>query len=220
MTWVSVSLRKMELKNRINTLESQLIDISQRMQTIADEKASEQTKQALQSNFELSQVRTKYLKDMTSVFTADDKAATIQDSLLSQCYNDEGQLDIAKFQEMFGLDGTAVEGLTEETMADDLFTRFFTGQDGVELLKNLDETSTKYLANMHVTSNYLDEKMSLTALNQAEADALRSEADSETQALEAQQEQIQTQLKAARAEYDNLGEALDKDIQTSTIKLV
>lgn len=40
MTWVSVSLRKMTLKSRINTLEERLMDVSQEIQSTHEQNAT------------------------------------------------------------------------------------------------------------------------------------------------------------------------------------
>jgi hypothetical protein len=64
MTWASVSLRKMELKNKINSMESQLIDISQQLQKISNESSAKETAVSLWSNYNLSGINNEYLYNM------------------------------------------------------------------------------------------------------------------------------------------------------------
>jgi hypothetical protein len=225
MTWVSVSLRKMELKNRINNMESQLMDISQELQTIADESSNEQSKISLKNNYELG-TNDQYRTERESIFgenTSDKEKEEAVKSMLSGYFEDPDNItadDLDKFAEEFGLDPEELSkkwffGLftCSKTDVDDLYTKLF-GNDGIN------EKSEEQLAKWMIKVQYMDEKSDLRNESQMESDLLRSETDAETQTLEAQQEAIQTQLKAARAEYDSLGEALDKDIETSTIKLV
>jgi hypothetical protein len=227
MTWVSVSLRKMELKNRINNMESQLMDISQELQTIADESSNEQSKISLKNNYELGKLNSGRLSDMTSIFSSktsdEDRQETVR-SMLGGYFEDPDNAtsdELDKFAEEFGLERDSLN-------SKGWFARLFTGSD--ENLDNVYEkmfgedgvnTSDEKLLSAWMTqSQYLDDKLEISTLNQVESDTLRDETEAKTQALEAQQEALQTQLKAARAEYVSLGEALDKDIETSTIKLV
>jgi uncharacterized protein YlxW (UPF0749 family) len=94
------------------------------------------------------------------------------------------------------------------------------GETDGTVFGNVAINSNYYSANAASTIRYNEQKLELQTLANMQSETLRSETDAQTQTLEAQQEQLQTQLKAVRAEYDSLDEALDKDIQSSTIKLV
>jgi hypothetical protein len=78
------------------------------------------------------------------------------------------------------------------------------------------QTAAMYQAQLAYSNN----KAVLEAMKQSWSDTKKSETDAEAQALEAEQDQLQTQVKAARAEYDSLGEAMDNDISKGAIKLV
>ena len=71
-----------------------------------------------------------------------------------------------------------------------------------------------------VTKDYLDAKRGLDKKLEASNRVNQDRTDAKTRALEAQQEQIETQLEAARAEYDQLDKACSQDIQKGAIKLV
>ncbi len=152
MTWASISLRRMELKNRINRLDSQLINISQRLQTVSNKASYNESINSSYYSYHLSIVNADYQNAITMASQSTD--ATLQ-------------------------------------------------------------TSAMYQAQLSYSNN----KAVLEALKQAWCDAKRSETDTEAQALEAEKERLQTQLRAASAEYDSLGEALDSDIQKGAIKL-
>lgn len=153
MTWASISLRKMELKNRINRFESELIQVSQRLQTISNKASYNENINSSYYTYNLSVVNADYQNAITMASQATD--STLQ-------------------------------------------------------------TSAMYQAQL----TYSNQKAVLEAMKQAWSDAKKSETDAEAQTLEAQQEQLQTQIKAARAEYDSLGDAMDNDINKGAIKLV
>jgi BMFP domain-containing protein YqiC len=150
MTWVSVSLRKMTLKNRINTLEDQLMNISQQIQSSQQEGAM---------------------------------------SIMKNNYGEQAQLS----------------GINND------FKSSISGLD-----KDSDTYQTDILG---AYTEWADAKMANTSIFDAQEEMIRSEASTKTSALEQQQEMLEAQLKSARSEYDALGEALDKDIEQSTIKL-
>ncbi len=217
MTWVSVSLRKMELKNRINNMESQLMDISQQLQSISDRSSSEQTKISLKSNYELGKLNGQHRSDIENIFSDDgldcNKSGMVT-SMLGGYFEDPSNPtaeEIAKLREEFGFSETELPD--DIGNVNDIYDKLFVSDA-------LEDSSKKLLGSWMLTSQYLDDKLEIQTLTQAESDTLKDDTDAQTQALEAQQEALQTQLKTARAEYDSLGEALDNDISKGAIKLV
>ncbi len=235
MTWASISLRKMELKNRINSLESQLIDISQQIQTIANKGAARETQASLWSNYNLTLINNQYMTNMQLAQNTNWNAV----SAINSCTSAEDiQKYIDKYKEETGnsdftlnldtYDTTTVEGLAEAKQAlinaipeTALFAAHAAlGETNGTVFGDVSINSNYYSANAAATISYNNQKLALDTQTQAQSNVLRGETDSQTQALEAQQEQIQTQLKAARAEYENLDQALDNDISKGAIKLV
>ena len=158
MTWATISTRQMVLKNRINTLESQLIDISQQLQTAYDDSAYNQQINQMDYSEKLEQIQNAY-----------------QDRLDALSGND-----------------------TSTTEGSELYT------------KQTNEAAKLYLT----AKKMLDQQ--LNTVNTME----QHKTDAKTKALEAQQEQIETQLEASRAEYDQLDKACSNDIGKGAIKLV
>ena len=155
MTWASISLRKMELKNRINDLEAEDINISQQLQTLSKQSSRDQESTNLDTNYQKTLLSKEY-----------------QDAV--KLVNDDKKADATKKQ---------------------------------EALTKLQQQYT--------------EKVSLfESQQQMISNSRRDVTDSQVKALEAQQQQVETQLKAANAEYQNLGEAMDQDIKDGAIKLV
>lgn len=152
MTWASISLRKMELKNRINHIESKLLQVSQRLQTATNKASYNENINNSYYTYQLSLVNADYQNSITLASQASDSNA---------------------------------------------------------------QTAAMYQAQLAYSNN----KAVLEAMKQSWSDTKKSETDAEAQTLEAEQEQLQTQLKAANAEYDSLDETLSNDIQKSAIKL-
>ncbi len=153
MTWATISARKMVLKNRINTLETELIRISQRLQDAYDDAAYDQRKNQLNYDYELAGLTDEYQAGMDGL---------------------EGQ----------DLQGQAFQG-----------------------------------AYNTVVMQYMDDKRQLDAGFAAQNQMVQDKADAKTKALEAEQEQIETQLEAARAEYESLDKACSEDIKNGAINL-
>ena len=154
MTWATISLRKMELKNRINQLESEAIQISQELQTASRESSQEQQMTNLTSNYQQSLMCADYEKAMDAI-------------------NSNKKIDASKKQE----------------------------------------------AIMKVQQRYNQNANVFSSINESKASSLKNVTDAKTKAIEARKEQVETQLKAANAEYESLGQAMDNDIQKSAIKL-
>lgn len=159
MAWVTISLRKMVLKQRISMLESRLITLSQQQQSLANSGAYAQ----------------QFLNAMK-----DDKY---------------GQLQLQRQNAIQGMAGQAPQDASAES--------------------NLQYTNS--LNNVNLQSSF--SQMQLDSIFQGYEDGLRSESDRKARALEAEQVQIETQLKAARAEEENLGKAMDQDIKNGAINL-
>ena len=69
MSWVTVSLRKMTLKNRINNLESELIRISQRLQTVANNESYNQQADQLNHNYQIAAMNAAYNDTISKIDT-------------------------------------------------------------------------------------------------------------------------------------------------------
>ncbi|MCX4275223.1 MAG: hypothetical protein OSJ27_05530 [Candidatus Gastranaerophilales bacterium] len=161
MGWVTLSLRKMTLKQRISNLEYRLVQISQEQQTLANQSSYAQRYLGMMQNQSTSQLnvdRLNYLKQARSNFSGD-----------SSDY--QGQLN---------------------------------------LQSALDE----------INLNYSFEKMNMESVFQAQQDSMLQEINTKQQQLELEQEQLQTQLSAARAEEEQMSQAMNQDIKNGAIKLV
>lgn len=161
MGWVTLSLRKMTLKQRISNLEYRLVQISQEQQTLANQSSYAQRYLGMMQNQSTSQLnvdRLNYLKQARSNYSSG-----------SSDY--QGQLN---------------------------------------LQSALDE----------INLNYSFEKMNMESVFQAQQDSMLQEINAKQQQLELEQEQLQTQLSAARAEEEQMSEAMNQDIKNGAIKLV
>ena len=157
MTWATISARQMVLKNRINCLESQLIHISQDLQTAYNDSAYKQQFNQMDYTEDLAKIQDDYNKEIESI---------------------------------------------EEQYKD--------SDTSAEYTKAYNDATKKYLEKKQAIENDLEKD---NRVNQDKTDA-------KTQALEAQQEQIETQLEAARAEYESLDKACSNDISKGAIKLI
>lgn len=160
MAWVTISLRKMVLKQRISMLEARLIELSQQQQSLAN-------------NSNYSQQAMNAMKDMHY-----------------------GQLQV----DNQGAINTMMQNVPGEGAS---------AQDSLDFNNSLNNLN---LANMQ-------ERMRLDSIFENEENNMRSEVDRKARALEAEQVQIETQLKAARAEEESLGKAMDQDIKNGAIQL-
>ncbi len=144
MTWATLSVRKMILKNRINTLEAELLRVSQSLQTAYDNASYDQR---------------------VNQMAYDEKLA----------------------------------GLTDN---------YRTNMD------NLSGTGEAYQKDYNdVTLNYMNGKKALDNLFNGQNQIIQDKSNAQTKALEAEQEQIETQLEVARAEYEQLDKACSQDIK-------
>lgn len=161
MGWVTLSLRKMALKQRISNLEYRLVQVSQEQQTLANQSAYAQRYLGMMQNQSTSQLnvdRLNYLKQARNQYSGS-----------SSDY-----------------------------------------QKQLNLQSALDE----------INLNYSFEKMNMESVFQAQQDSMLQEINAKQQQLELEQEQLQTQLSAARAEEEQMSEAMSQDIKNGAIKLV
>ena len=68
--------------------------------------------------------------------------------------------------------------------------------------------------------DYMYNKMVIDSVFTQKEQALQDQVNNKQTYLELEQEQVETQLEAARAELEQLDEACSQDIQSSTISLV
>lgn len=161
MGWVTLSLRKMALKQRISNLEYRLIQLSQEQQSLANSSSYAQRQMSMvqnQNSAQLSADRLNLIKNARAGFDGD-----------NYTYNDQLDLQTA-----------------------------------------LDE----------INLNYEFEKMNMESIFQAQQDSMLQQINTQQQQIELEQEQIETQLAAARAEEEQLSEAVSQDIKNGAIKLV
>lgn len=160
MGWAALSLRKMTLKQRINTLEHRLTSISQELQSMYDSGAYAERAAAVEQSQQYANMQQQHADNMTNLATKYNGATSAAD--LAQ-YNTDIQ---------------------NEALA--------------------------YQYNQMITNSMF------TTRSQAMQDTINQ---AETQ-LELEQEQVETQLEAARAEYQSLDQAVSQDIKDGAIKLV
>lgn len=165
MGWVTLSLRKMALKQRISNLEYRLVQLSQEQQSLANSSSYAQRELGMIQNQKTAQLSLNRM------------------NLLKQARN------------------------TYSANSSDNST---TSQDYLDLQTALDE----------INLNYQFEQMNMESIFQAQQDSMLQEINNRQQQLELEQEQVQTQLSAARAEEEQLSEAVSQDIKNSAIKLV
>ena len=68
--------------------------------------------------------------------------------------------------------------------------------------------------------DYMYNKMMIDSVFTAQEQALQDQVNDKQTYLELEQEQVETQLEAARAELEQMDEAVSQDIERSTISLV
>ncbi len=166
MGWVTLSLRKMALKQRISNLEYRLVQLSQEQQSLANSSSYAQRELGMIQNQKTSQLslnRMNLLKQARNNYSANSS----DDSTNSQ-------------------------------------------QSYLNLQTALDE----------INLNYQFEQMNMESIFQAQQDSMLQEINNRQQQLELEQVQVQDQLAAARAEEEQLSEAVSQDIKNDAIKLV
>lgn len=162
MGWVTLSLRKMVLTQRVSQLENRLLHLSQEQQTLANSSAYTERAIGLEKQDAYSSLMNNYsgnltnISDFVSTGGASDPATLIQYQVQLQ----QSQLD------------------------------------------------------------YMYNKMVIDSVFTQKEQSLQDQVNNKQTYLELEQEQVETQLEAARAELEQLDEACSQDIQSSTISLV
>ncbi len=162
MGWVTLSLRKMVLTQRVSQLENRLLHLSQEQQTLANSSAYTERAIGLEKQDAYSSLMNNYsgnltnISDFVSTGDASDPATLIQYQVQLQ----QSQLD------------------------------------------------------------YMYNKMVIDSVFTQKEQSLQDQVNNKQTYLELEQEQVETQLEAARAELEQLDEACSQDIQSSTISLV
>lgn len=162
MGWVTLSLRKMVLTQRVSQLENRLLHLSQEQQTLANSSAYTERAIGLEKQEAYTSLMNNYsgslnnISDFVSSGNASDPASLIQ----YQAQMQQSQLD------------------------------------------------------------YMYNKMVIDSVFTQKEQALQDQVNNKQTYLELEQEQVETQLEAARAELEQLDEACSQDIQSSTISLV
>ncbi len=162
MGWVTLSLRKMVLTQRVSQLENRLLTLSQEEQTLANSSAYQERAIGLEKQEAYSNLASNYSTSLTDV----------SDILSSGTTTDVSAL--AQYQTQ----------LQEQQLS------------------------------------YMYEKMVIDSVFTQEEQALQDQVNNKQTYLELEQEQVETQLEAARAELEQLDEACSQDIESSTISLV
>ena len=162
MGWVTLSLRKMVLTQRVSQLENRLLHLSQEQQTLANSSAYTERAIGLEKQDAYSSLMNNYsgnltnISDFVSTGDTSDPATLIQYQVQLQ----QSQLD------------------------------------------------------------YMYNKMVIDSVFTQKEQSLQDQVNNKQTYLELEQEQVETQLEAARAELEQLDEACSQDIQSSTISLV
>ena len=160
MGWASISLRKMQLKQRINNYEQRLMHISQELQSMYDSSSYAQQAAGVEKSQALGNIATQYQANL--------------DSLSSQAGSGTDAASLAQYN-------TAIQ---QEQLS------------------------------------YTYNKMITDSLFSAKSQALQDQVNEQETQLELEQEQVETQLEAARAEYQSLDLACSQDVKDGAIKLV
>lgn len=165
MAWVTISLRKLTLNARVNSLEYRLMKLSQDKQSQQSSAAYAQSQLNMQKNnayMSVQNINSANVKNITDAMMAAQK---------------NGQTDQATMQ--------------------DFNNRIADSNSGMQMSKMMQDS-----------------------LFQAQEDGMLQENNRKEAAIDQEIQMIETQLKAARAEEESLGKALDEDIKSSAIKLM
>lgn len=162
MGWVTLSLRKMVMTQRVSQLEQRLVKLSQEQQTLANSSAYEERAIGLEKQEAYKSLTTDYSNNLNNVASSFNNGSTAGVQALAQY---QVQLQQSQLDYMYN-----------KMMIDSVFTQ--------------------------------------------KEQALQDRVNDKQTYLELEQEQVETQLEAARAELEQLDEAVSNDIQQSTISLV
>lgn len=162
MGWITLSLRKLVITQRVSELEHRLTKLSQEQQTLSNSSSYSERAIGVEKSEAYKSIIANYSNSINSI---------------SQNFRNGPVSDI----------GIAGQYYTDIQSA------------GLEYLYN---------------------KMNTDSIFTAKEQALQDEVNRKQTHLELEQEQIETQLEAARAEKEKLDEAISQDIKSSTISLV
>lgn len=156
MSWVTISLRKMQLKQRISNLELRLMKLSQREQSLADNASYAQRTLGMQQNL---------------------------------------------YTSLYNMGGAAMMG-------------GITNQIGTQNQADL------YIALNNFQQSQMMGSMIMNSIFQSYKQAMDEQINQVAQQIELEKQQLETQLKAARAEEESISKAMDDDIKKSAVQLV
>ncbi len=162
MGWITLSLRKLVLTQRVSELEHRLTKLSQEQQTLSNSSSYSERVIGVEKSEAYKNIIANYSNSINSI---------------SQNFQNGPVTDI---------------GITGQYYTD------------------IQSAGLEYLYN----------KMNTDSIFTAKEQALQDEVNQKQTQLDLEQEQIETQLEAARAEKEKLDEAISQDIKSSTISLV
>lgn len=164
MGWVTLSLRKMVMTQRVSQLEHRLTKLSQAQQTLANSSSYEERAIGLDKQDAYRNLTAQYSDSLNNISTAiGDGSGNVTDIAA-----------LAQYQ------------------------------------VQLQQSQLDYMYN----------KMLIDSVFTQKEQALQDQVNAKQTYLECEQEQVETQLQAARAELQQLDEACSQDIQNSVISLV
>ena len=162
MGWVTLSLRKMVLTQRVSALENRLLHLSQEEQSLANSSAYTERAIGLEKQEAYSSLMNNYSGNLNNISS-------------------------------FVSSGNA--------------------SDPATLIQYQAELQQQQL-------DYMYNKMMIDSVFTQKEQSLQDQVNVKQTYLELEQEQVETQLEAARSELEQLDEACSQDIKASTISLV
>ncbi len=162
MGWVTLSLRKMVLTQRVSALENRLLHLSQEEQSLANSSAYTERAIGLEKQEAYSSLMNNYSGNLNNISS-------------------------------FVSSGNA--------------------SDPATLIQYQAELQQQQL-------DYMYNKMVIDSVFTQKEQSLQDQVNVKQTYLELEQEQVETQLEAARSELEQLDEACSQDIKSSTISLV
>ena len=162
MGWVTLSLRKMVLNQRVSALENRLLHLSQEEQSLANSSAYTERAIGLEKQEAYSSLMNNYSGNLNNISS-------------------------------FVSSGNASDPATL-----------------IQYQAELQQQQPDYMYNKMVIDSVFTQK----------EQSLQDQVNVKQTYLELEQEQVETQLEAARSELEQLDEACSQDIKSSTISLV
>ena len=161
MGWITLSLRKQVLTQRVSKLEHRLLKLSQEEQSLSNSSSYAERIIGLEKQEQYSTIINNYSSSLGDIGAAYSAA-----------------------------DGSDVSSLANYNV-------------------QLQESQLSYIYNKMIVDSIFTQK----------EQALQDEVNDKQTYLDLEKEQVETQLEAARAELEQLDEAISQDIKTSTISL-